>query len=132
MGCPKCLKWIRSAQLAGHDAVCQPVKVRREYVWVPKDPTRKDKGMCEGAKTITVPAGVCQVYTLINEAEGTFFTDEGSPPTMDPNTIVPKHRVNALFEDRTHDWNQSGDKFRYASRFVGGDVWVLVEYHDPV
>ena len=132
MDCPKCHKWIRQSQEAEHTAVCVPVKIRREYVWVPKDPTRKERGMCEGSKVIMVPAGVKQIYTLINEEVRAFFSDEKSPPTQDPATIIPRHNQNVFFEDRGHDWNQRGDQFHYASRFVGGDVWILVEYHDPI
>lgn len=130
MKCERCLKYTGFNKV--HD--CAPVTVRYELVWIPKDPTRRERGLVEGAKIIDIPEGVKQVYTLINpdpEGRGT-YSDENKKPDIDTTKFVPAHRVNCLFEDAIHDWNQRGTKFYYMSRFVGGDVWVMVEYHDAM
>jgi hypothetical protein len=76
-----------------------------------------------GVRAVPVPvkfreSDVARVWTLYNE------TDKSKPPTL---PYVPVHHHNAFMEDRIHDWNIVADKFRYGSRVMDRDVWVLVE-----
>lgn len=53
--------------------------------------------------------------------------DESQPPTF---PYLPQHSVNAILEDRVHDWDWSNGKLRYYSRVVGAQegVWLLLEW----
>lgn len=129
MQCDKCLKYMSKSSQASHD--CVPVTVRREYVWVPEDPTRRSRGLVEGAGFIEVKPGIKEIYTLIDQEKREFYKDPASPPPMDPMSIVLKHDVSMLSEAHGHDWMMRGPtSFHYMSRYVAGNVWILVEYHD--
>lgn len=110
---------------------CVPVTIRREYLWIPEDKTRASRGMVEGALPVPAPPGIRQLYTLLSESRG-LYQDPASPPPMDPMSIPLQHDVTVFFEDHIHDWSVRGGQLRYMSRVTAGDVWVLVEFHDPV
>jgi hypothetical protein len=75
-----------------------------------------------GVRAVPVPVDfreqdVARVWTLYNE------TDERHPPTL---PFSPNHH-NAFVENRNHDWSIVAGKFRYGSRAMDHDVWLLVE-----
>jgi len=76
-----------------------------------------------GVRAVPIPvdfreSDVAHVWTLYNE------TDKSKPPAL---PFSPVHNHNAFIEDRLHDWNIINGKFRYGSRVMDQDVWVLVE-----
>lgn len=76
-----------------------------------------------GVRAVPIPvdfreSDVGHVWTLYNE------TDKSKPPRL---PFSPAHNHNAFIEDRLHDWNIVNGKFRYGSRVMDQDVWILVE-----
>jgi hypothetical protein len=75
-----------------------------------------------GVRAVPVPvdfreSDVARVWTL-------YENDKNKPPTL---PFSPMHNHNAFIEDRIHDWNIVNGKFRYGSRVMDRDVWILVE-----
>lgn len=76
-----------------------------------------------GVRVVPVPvdfrqADVAAVWTLPHE------TDPNNPPVL---PYFPTHQHNAFAEDVGHDWRVVDGKFRYGSRTMDRDGWVLVE-----
>lgn len=98
-----------------------------DFVWIPRDHSRKDRGLCSGAHVVTMTRRPFAVWTYI----GPGLRDSTSPPA-DPGTFVPRQGQTTMHEDCGHDWNWSNDRFYYASRYTEGDVWVFIRFEDEI
>lgn len=58
------------------------------------------------------------VWTLFS------YTDEQKPPAL---PFVPQHRITAFLEDKIHDWTITKGMFRFYSRVMDRDCWVLIQ-----
>ncbi len=75
-----------------------------------------------GVRAVPIPvdfrdSDVARVWTL-------YENDKNKPPKL---PFYPRHNHNAFIEDHVHDWNILNGKFRYGSRVMDRNVWVLVE-----
>ena len=80
-----------------------------------------------GVRAVPIPvdfreSDVARGWTL-------YENDKNKPPKL---PFYPKHHHNAFIEDPVHDWNIVHGKFRYGSRVMDPDVWVLVEMKNKI
>lgn len=72
------------------------------------------------------------VYTIFNENSmyAKFNPKTGEAIEKSLDNLILQHHVNVFIEDRGHDWNVYGDKFKFFahSSGIGDIVDLLIEY----
>jgi hypothetical protein len=73
-----------------------------------------------------------RVYTIINEEEmyAKFNPQTGKPCEKSLDNLILKHWSTVFVEDKMHDWNIFGDRFKFHahSSGMGEKVDLLIEY----
>jgi len=73
-----------------------------------------------------------RVYTILNEEEmyAKFNPQTGEPCEKSLDNLVLRHWITVFVEDKMHDWNVFGDRFKFHahSSDIGDKIDLLIEY----